>query len=825
MKPVTPDVRKGIWSTLRRTCPKGLFSGASILEWSGPLPLFVLLFVAALCAKADDIAGLLVRASDGDRTIWFEAPTVSFFLQPEQSIHAQLKPVFDAEWSGRIKILEAGRYTFSSEAKVLVNGREVQNRPVELQVGTPEIRVRYSRAPGATAQLQLRWESDQFPPEPVPGRVLFRESDPPDLAASKQLEAGRNLITEYNCVGCHSTDRPFLKNRSAPDLSFIGSRTTPGWIFKWLEDPQHFRASSLMPRISLTRQQRADVAAYLGRLKKSGERARSVTQANTGHGEVLFQTVGCAACHNNTNGVSLAGIGSKYSLASLAEYLSDPLAVDPSGRMPNMLLARAEADALAVHLIGSRNDAFEPPAPRGNSERGRALIAQRGCLNCHSLAGVVSKLRAPPLRDLRPERSCVAESPPESVPQFAFTAHQRASINAWLQRQDISEAPASDAFRIVESLNCRKCHEYYRPPESTFEASQRPPPLSEAGYKLRRSWLDQVLNGKKRARPWMSLRMPHYGSNNVHHLLDYLHAQVGSEPGEGEKISQPTPEQVAAGANLLGRGEGGLSCINCHDFRGQPSGGEMRGPDMTEMDARIRVDWLRRFLHDPQRILPSTSMPSYFTGLPRDQAFSQITKIIQGLAGGKDMPMPSGLAEATQPFYLLVKDEPIVFRTFIEDSSPRSIVVGFPGLNSYVFDAQLCRLRYAWSGDFLDVKPVWADRGGNQAKILGKKYFNAPETYPIRIGDPERVPEVKFRGYKLINRIPEFMYQVDGVPVKELITSAPKGLLREFTVPAKDAWFVSDPISGVEITTSAGPLQSGRIKIPPGRFEVTITKK
>ena len=810
-KPVAPDVRRGTGR-----------------HW-GPIPLLTsgaALFIAlsASCASAEEFPGLLVRASDDSRTVWFDSPTVSFSLQREQSIHPQLRPAFNAEWSGRIKILEAGRYTFRADARVLLNGTEAQNRPVDLRAGNTEIRVIYARAPDTAARLQLRWESDAFPPEPVPGRVLYHESEPLDLQKSKEVDAGRALAAEYNCVACHATEHPFLQSRPAPDLSFIGSRASTNWIYRWLEHPQRFRVSALMPAIPLSTGERADLAAYLGGLKDTGLRTRTVSARNGQQGEVLFKTVGCVACHG-TNGVSLAGLGSKYSIASLAEYLVDPLAVDPSGRMPNVLLARAEADALAAYLITSRNAEFEAAAPRGNPDHGRALLVERGCVNCHSVSGVAPTLRAPALNRVKFGQGCLAELPPANVPHFAFTRAQRASIKAWLEQMDVSEAPAVEVFRIVESMNCRKCHEYYRPAELTLSANQAAPPLSEAGYKLRRSWLDAVLNRKKRVRPWMGLRMPHFGSNNVHRLLDYLHAQAGSELGEGATIPQPTLEEIHAGSQLLGRGDGGLSCINCHDFHGQPSGGEMRGPDMTGMYARIRVDWLRRFLHDPQRILPSTSMPSYFTGFPRDQSGAQITKIIQGLAGGKNMPIPPGLAETAQPFYLLVKNEPIVFRSFIQGSSPRSIAVGLPGLNSYVFDAQLCRLRYAWTGDFLDVKPVWADRGGGEAKILGQKYFTAHDTYPIRIGDPDSTPKVKFRGYKLIDGVPEFMYEVDGTPVRELISGMPNGLRREFVI-ARDGWFVCPETQDVQITTSQGPLRNERAQIPAGRkFEVSITKR
>jgi hypothetical protein len=193
------------------------------------------------------------------------------------------------------------------------------------------------------------------------------------------------------------------------------------------------------------------------------------------------------------------------------------------------------------------------------------------------------------------------------------------------------------------------------------------------------------------------------------------------------------------------------------------------------------------------------------------------------------MPTPAGLSESAQAYLLLVKDEPIVFRTFIQDSSPRSIAVGFPGLNSFVFDAQLCRLRYAWSGDFLDVKPVWSDRGGSAARILGAKYYTAPNVFPLRIGDPDSEPKVEFKGYNLLNKFPQFHYRVDGVPVREWITpwTNQLGIRRTFRIqnPGKDVWFIAPkPDEGRLAYPNGDPIE-GKIRLPQRdaiAFDVTV---
>src|SRR5206468_10570940 len=165
--------------------------------------------------------------------------------------------------------------------------------------------------------------------------------EPAQLAATQQIELGRTLIEDFNCIGCHKSDLRFLSGRAAPNLSSVGSRVSANWMFHWLEDPRHFRSSATMPSLLRTEQERADVAAYLAGLSddrvpapqrgpltptvspEGGEgdrRAGEGDPGRTGQGETLFISIGCAGCHD-TNGVQLAGIGSKYSVSALSAYL------------------------------------------------------------------------------------------------------------------------------------------------------------------------------------------------------------------------------------------------------------------------------------------------------------------------------------------------------------------------------------------------------------------------------------------------------------------------------------------------------------------------
>ncbi|MBI3875292.1 MAG: hypothetical protein HY300_04910, partial [Verrucomicrobia bacterium] len=516
-----------------------------------------------------------------------------------------------------------------------------------------------------------------------------------------------------------------------------------------------------------------------------------------------------------------------------------------NGRMPNLDLKSDEADKLAVHLMQSRKADFEAQPLHGFDGihlRGRVLVQYRGCLNCHSLkengVALQNHFSAPPLKSLTGNKGCMSGRPPGDAPRYALAAADRDALSAFIQSPAISPAPVQDFQRPVKPFNCTACHELNGPAKLTFEANQSPPPLTDAGDKLRASWLGEVLLNHKRVRPWMSLRMPHFGEP-ARPLVNLFAAQAGAELGEGEKISPLPPAQLGAGVKLLGSGEGGLSCIVCHDFKGRRSVGDLRGPDMTEMHARIHGDWLRRWLRDPGRLQPGTAMPAFFSALPSAEAEQKIELIARTLAVGRNLPLPDGLDLPPQDFKLVARDEAVVFRTFIAESSPRSIAVGLPGGVSCVFDTEACRVRYAWTGGFLDVAPLWTGRGGAPAKIVGQRFYTAPNLFPLRLGIADaEPPRVAFKGYRLVKSASgavdavEFNFEMDGAPVKQTIANARGGLGIEMRFDlgdtGKDAWFTAAPGDTAAVTSPQGTFSNGRLHVPaakPLNFSVVIQPK
>jgi cytochrome c len=658
------------------------------------------------------------------------------------------------------------------------------------------------------------------------------------LTADNAIDRGRFLVEERSCTACHrpgDKDRVAagLATRRGPDLSRAGERLFAGWVYRWLEAPDRVRPGAVMPRLfaddETGRAERYATGVYLASLggPVPADKNDPVKAKNAARGQRLFASVGCLACHcerakEQTNKVErtrlpsflpppssfpLSGLGGKTTVTRLTAYLMNPLAVDSSGRMPQMLLQQREAEDIAHYLCqdGAETKLPEPPAKdslvaafkRADDRKdelaaflklpadvqltdlGKRVVIAKGCNNCHTIAPggkpFASVLASTPFDGLKPaeaqKRGCLAPAPAADggAPWFALTADERDNVRRFLAEGTNgagSPAPAFTARVALQRFNCLACHsrdgegglgadlvEELRKYEKAENAEAvLPPPLTGVAHKLRTPWMRAVLTEARRARPWMALRMPQFGNANVGKLPEALAALEATEPDNKPHVVSLSSAKTAAGRQLVGKSAFG--CVSCHDLAGIASSGT-RGPDLASMDQRVRYDWYRNWLEQPQRLSPGTRMPSVFTNgkslvetVLGGSGDAQAEAIWAYLSLGPGLPLPEGLEPAGgkgNDFLLSAKDRPVLLRTFMPDAGSRAIAVGFPGGVSVAFDAATCRLAYAWSGGFLDAAPVWDGRGGNPARVLGPQFWKGPAGCPVGISASQESPDFAAR--------------------------------------------------------------------------------
>ena len=158
---------------------------------------------------------------------------------------------------------------------------------------------------------------------------------------------------------------------------------------------------------------------------------------------------------------------------------------------------------------------------------------------------------------------------------------------------------------------------------------------------------------------------------------------------------------------------------------------------------------------------------------------------------------------------------PLVQRMFLPDAGPAAIGVALDDKTSLCWDAGPCRLRYAWTGGFIDGFPYWKANGSAQAKIVGTIRYT--ETAPLFPGTPE------FTGYQIASGLPVFRYLIGSQSITETYTAlvGGTGIDRTFTFSPGTSLGLKLP---ARATCDTGVLKDGKLMLTPAqsaRFTLT----
>lgn len=186
----------------------------------------------------------------------------------------------------------------------------------------------------------------------------------------------------------------------------------------------------------------------------------------------------------------------------------------------------------------------------------------------------------------------------------------------------------------------------------------------------------------------------------------------------------------------------------------------------------------------------------------------------------------------TKPLHPYVPVSPYFYRVFIDGASPAAIAVSLTSDLSYCWDAGTCKLRFAWTGGFLDNSELWKGKGDVSAKVVGQVFFRDKTLFPLSFSPDKAVSKLDYKGFRLINQFPEFHYTMNGIDVFELIlpTADGKGLVRTFRIPdvKNRVWFNTDSQDGVNYISSHGIWQENRFRLSANeakKFSITMYMK
>lgn len=442
------------------------------------------------------------------------------------------------------------------------------------------------------------------------------------------------------------------------------------------------------------------------------------------------------------------------------------------------------------------------------ASEGRRWFREVGCAACHvveeSGQRVVTALSTKALDALHTDRGCLADSERGSVPDYQFTSDQRVALRAALEELPRTGTlpPQQIVSLTLRAMNCLACHQrdevggvqqaHDRWFQTTIpemgDEGRIPPQLTGVGGKLTSRWLSQLLAEGAKDRPYMLTRMPKFGHANVGHLTPLLESLDHLPPVEPPQFDQSSAEVKEIGRTLAG--EAGLSCIKCHTFGPYRSQG-IQSIDMRLISERLREEWFRPYLRDPQRFRPGTRMPaawpptgpSLFNEFFAGDSDRQIAAVWQYLSDGQRAKIPAGLI--TPSMELVPVDRAIIYRNFISGAGPRAIAVGYPEGVHQAFDANHLRVALLWKGRFLDASRHWSGRGEGFQGPLSDSILSLLDGPPLAVlADPaqswpaesSRQMGYRFRGYRLdpAGR-PTFQYEAAGLSVDDQLDTADLG--------------------------------------------------
>ena len=466
-----------------------------------------------------------------------------------------------------------------------------------------------------------------------------------------------------------------------------------------------------------------------------------------------------------------------------------------TGREPKLTFEMQGPQLARGPVLAAMLSAFkEPVAPfvplkvdTTLAQRGREYFGKLGCANCHDDLKVPG-LVAPAFAKIDAARGCLGDA---AGPRFGLSAPQRDLIKAALPTA--AHPVLDDKQQLNKTLvtfNCIACHErtglggiapernanFTGTHEALGDQGRIPPPLSHVGAKLKPEWIAEVLLRGKRQRDYLDASMPQFGEANVGHLANLFGKVDTLEAVNFPKVAN-IQESKNAGYEMIG--SNGFSCIACHDFNGQKSGGA-GALDIVNVTERIQKNWFHLYMRQPSRFHPTVIMPSYWPGgqsirptiLGGDTA-QQIEALWTYLEDGTRAKKPVGLSR--QSSELRVGDVAEICRGR-GPAGYRGIGVGYVERISLAFDSEEMTLRELWKGEFANVdlgsfRSRGTDRIAFPAGVPFHRLKSLEDNWPYKSKTNYAFPQdhgYQFRGYHLdVQRRPTFLYRYGDIAVED----------------------------------------------------------
>lgn len=399
--------------------------------------------------------------------------------------------------------------------------------------------------------------------------------DDPEVA-----EQGEKLIIEYGCSGCHNIKGMEGQGKIGAELTEIGSKNIQ--FFDFGSDEKLGRWGSLQKEI--------------------------------------LSLVGLEDAEENVGKARHTWIMAK---------LGNPRRFDEENlKMPDFRLNQEEIEALSVLLVGLKNEKLEESYVYKASEKekciaeGNKVLAKYNCKGCHQFT--IDTLY---LKDGNCLEGMVKLEEEDSLFFQLWEDNEKlereAGETVQIAKEDISSRESAEGGEDIASLII----DYHVEVDGMMPEEARvftPPVLYGEGRKVQCTWLFSFLEEPVALRPWLDIRMPTFRlSEQEATSISRYFAVVDGEEYPFEFIREKrdyyikqkelqNPGYLAKARRLFESKD--VNCASCH-VRGDktPDGDPADwAPDLLLSKERLKPDWIKSWLLDPQIIQPGTKMPKFF---------------------------------------------------------------------------------------------------------------------------------------------------------------------------------------------------------------------
>ena len=391
---------------------------------------------------------------------------------------------------------------------------------------------------------------------------------------------GEELIIKYGCSGCHNIKGMEGQGKIGAELTEIGSKNIQFFDFGSEEKVGRF-----------------------GSLEKE-----------------ILSLVGLEDAEKNVGKARHTWIKAK---------LGKPRQFDEKNSiMPDFRLNEEEIEALSVLLTGLKKEKLEKSYVYKSSEKekciaeGNRVLEKYNCMGCHQFT--IDTLY---LKNGNRLEGMVKLEEEDSL-----------FFQLWRDNEKL-ERKAGDTVQIVKKhINSRESAEggediasliidYHVEVDGMMPEEAKvftPPVLYGEGSKVQCAWLFSFLEEPVPLRPWLDIRMPTFSlsEEEATSISKYL-AVVDEEEYPFEFVREKSdyyikqkdlhnPGYLAKARRLFESKD--VNCASCHVRGDKTPEGEPAdwAPDLLLAEERLKPDWIKSWLLDPQIIQPGTKMPKFF---------------------------------------------------------------------------------------------------------------------------------------------------------------------------------------------------------------------